>query len=353
MGSKFQKDITFIWPSKMSKSQTSIAKAVHANSPKVLAVVVTWNRKHLLEQCLRGILGQSRAVKGIVLIDNNSTDGTPELLTDAGFLSDPRIIYKRFSENQGPAAGFAAGFAEAMKLGFHWLWVMDDDVIPEADALQHLMQAFDENFDDPQSVGFLASLVVDPHGYPMNVPEIDFEPVPTGYPGWNQLLGQGMVKVRQATFVSILFPNTTLREFGLPKKSFYMWGEDSDYTLSISQKRACYQVGRSRAVHFRANAASPGVDKELDPVRISLLYYFYRNQLYLRRRYYRRRQFLSQVVESLKAVWFALTARPFIVNRLRVVVFGVVAGLFFDPMPQDTTGSYTSEPEKQFNNGLK
>jgi len=327
----------------MSGSITGLKGTGHGSSAKVLAVVVTWNRKHLLEQCLRAILGQSRAVNGIILIDNNSTDGTPEFLMAAGLLSDARIIYKRFSKNEGPAAGFTAGFAEAMSQGFHWLWVMDDDVVPEADALHHLIQAFEANFADPRSVGFLSSLVVDPQGCAMNVPEIDFQPMPTGYPGWNQLLGQGMVKVRQATFVSILFPSTTLEDFGLPKKSFYMWGEDSDYTLSISQKRPCYQVGLSRAVHYRASASSPGVTKERDPARIPLLYYFYRNQLYLRRRYYQRRQFLSQLVESLKAVWFALTTRPFTVSRARAVLLGVIAGFFFNPILPESTDIVTTQ----------
>jgi len=331
----------------------SLEDIARDNSAKVLAVVVTWNRKHLLEQCLRAILEQSRGVSGIVLIDNHSTDGTPEFLMAAGLLSDARIIYKRLSENRGPAAGFAAGFVEAMKQGFHWLWVMDDDVIPEVDALHHLIQAFEANFADPRSVGFLVSLVVDPQGGAMNVPEIDYQPMSTGYSGWNQLLGQGMVKVRQATFASILFPSTTLEDFGLPKKSFYMWGEDSDYTLWVSQRRSCYQVGKSRAVHYRANSATPGVSKERDPARIPLLYYFYRNQLYLRRRYYQRRQFLSQLIESLKAVWFALTTRPFTVSRARAVVLGVIAGLFFDPVLPGSNEILTTQIEKPQDSEMK
>lgn len=337
----------------MPGSIASVKGAEHGSSEKVLAVVVTWNRKRLLEQCLRAILDQSRPVDGIILIDNNSTDGTPEFLSAAGLLPDARITYKRFSKNEGPAAGFAAGFAEAMKQGFHWLWVMDDDVAPEVDALHYLIRAFEANFTDPRSVGFLASLVVDPQGVAMNVPELDYKPVSTGYPGWNQLLGQGMVKVRQATFVSTLFPSTTLEDFGVPKKSFYMWGEDSDYTLSVSQKRPCYQVGQSRAIHYRANAANPGVSKERDPTRIPLLYYFYRNQLYLRRRYYQRRQFLNQLIESLKAVWLALTIRPFTVSRARAVVLGVIAGFFFNPILPESTDILTTHMGEPLDSEIK
>jgi len=46
----------------------------------VCAVVVTYNRKELLLECLEAIRKQTRPVQGIYLIDNASTDGTPKLL---------------------------------------------------------------------------------------------------------------------------------------------------------------------------------------------------------------------------------------------------------------------------------
>jgi len=300
---------------------------------KILAVVVTWNRKVLLERCLRAINSQTRAVDGIILIDNGSTDGTPEFLEAAGLIPSPTVFYLRSKTNDGPAAGFAAGCDAAMKAGCDFIWIMDDDVIPDPDALEHLVTACEENFPDHRSVGFLASVVVAPDGNPMNVPEVDFRPLSTGYPGWNQLLNKGMVKIRQATFVSVLFPATTLQDFGLPKKEFYMWGEDSDYTLAVSLDRPCYQVGHSRATHCRASSAAPSAHRESNPARIPLLYYFYRNQIYLRRRYYRRRQLMNQLMASAKAVWFVLTSRPFIASRARAVIGGVIAGFFFDPEP--------------------
>lgn len=50
----------------------------------VYALVVTYNRKALLIECLNAILAQSRMPDKIVVIDNASTDGTGELFSKGG-----------------------------------------------------------------------------------------------------------------------------------------------------------------------------------------------------------------------------------------------------------------------------
>jgi GT2 family glycosyltransferase len=298
---------------------------------KIVALVITWNRKILLEKNIMSLLNQTRKVDLIIIIDNGSSDGSLQHLKAAGLLSSDRITYLHFSENQGPAAGFVRGFKEAIKHGFDYLWVMDDDVIPDQDALQYLLEACEKNFSPPHSVGFLASLVVAPNGTVINVPELDLRRMATGYPGWNQLLGQGIVKVRASSFVSVLFPRQTIKDFGLPKKDFYMWGEDSDYTLRISQTRPCYQVGKSRVIHCRSSAAMVGAHHEKDPNRFKLLYYYYRNQFYLARCYYPAYYALNKLLMAVKAIGFVLTDRPIVASRVATILRGVIAGIFFKP----------------------
>ena len=43
---------------------------------KVAAIVVTYNRKQLLKECLNAILNQTAEVERIIVINNASTDGT-------------------------------------------------------------------------------------------------------------------------------------------------------------------------------------------------------------------------------------------------------------------------------------
>ncbi len=74
---------------------------------RVAAAVVTYNRKELLAECLQALLGQSHPVEQVVLVDNASSDGTPELLRERGLLDDPRVRYERLESNWGSSGGFA------------------------------------------------------------------------------------------------------------------------------------------------------------------------------------------------------------------------------------------------------
>jgi len=58
------------------------------NKETVCAVVVTYNRKKLLLECLEAIRRQTRPVQGIYLIDNASTDGTPKLLLEKRYIKE-------------------------------------------------------------------------------------------------------------------------------------------------------------------------------------------------------------------------------------------------------------------------
>ena len=65
---------------------------------RVIAVVVTYNRKELLNECLEAIAHQSRPVNGIVLIDNASTDGTDRMLKSAGYFSNQHFHYRKMKK---------------------------------------------------------------------------------------------------------------------------------------------------------------------------------------------------------------------------------------------------------------
>ena len=62
-----------------------------AAEPKVTAVVVTFNRKELLREALAALAAQERPVDRVLVIDNASTDGTPEQVR-----AENQALYKRY-----------------------------------------------------------------------------------------------------------------------------------------------------------------------------------------------------------------------------------------------------------------
>jgi GT2 family glycosyltransferase len=298
---------------------------------RVFAGVLSYNRKETAAICLRALLAQTRPVDQVVVFDNGSTDGTKDYLEREGLLTFENVSFVRVEKNQGPAAGFRALFQHCYAEGCDWLWVMDDDVIPEPNALEELVSAYTTNFSTPESIGFLASYLRTPDGQPNNVPDIDNRQEGFAPPQWAELLGQGLVRVKFSTLCADLIPRSTMERFGFPCADFYYGGEDIDYSLRITHERPAYLVGRSTALHLRAVTGKFHILAETDPARIPFYYYYYRNQLYLRRAYLGRYSLVRFVIFG---IWDACLAAPrgkMGRSMSATVLRGLAAGIFFQP----------------------
>src|SRR4051812_24087981 len=103
----------------------------------VWPAVVTYTPKALLEECLQALRPQQRAVDHVLVIDNASTDGTPDMVR-ARF---PWAQLRTLPDNEGGAGGFHEGLKAAHDAGAEWIWLMDDDTIPAPTALSRLLEA--------------------------------------------------------------------------------------------------------------------------------------------------------------------------------------------------------------------
>lgn len=239
---------------------------------RIAAIVVTYNRKDLLLQCLDRLLTQKGADCDVLVVDNASTDGTEQAVSQ---LKNPRIFYRNTGANLGGAGGFNFGMRCAVEAGYDYLWIMDDDTLPNPDALAELWAAHGRLNGE---YGFLSSTVLWTDGKEcrMNRQKIRkrfFERI--------ELLQFGMVQIEQATFVSLFFPAQVVVEEGLPIKEFFIWGDDIEYTrrLSVRGKRACYLVGKSIVVHQMQNNTGSNIATDL-PQRINRYHYAFRNESY-------------------------------------------------------------------------
>ena len=99
----------------------------------IAAVVVTYNRLELLRQCVEALRTQTSSCD-ILIVDNASTDGTDQWLA-----SQPDLHYRNTGSNLGGAGGFNFGMRWAVEAGYDYVWVMDDDTLPQPDALEKLL----------------------------------------------------------------------------------------------------------------------------------------------------------------------------------------------------------------------
>lgn len=245
---------------------------------KVASVIVTYNRKKLLIECINAILEQTYDVDKIIIVDNNSTDKTFSELKEKGYISNNKIDYVKLEKNIGGAGGFYEGMKKAYKEKFDWVWIMDDDTIPEKECLENLIKSI--NIIKEKNISFLASTVFGENKEVMNVPQIDRIPDENGYQGWYRYLENGIVRIEQATFVSLLINIKAIEKCGLPIKDYFIWGDDTEYTRRITKFFGkAYFIGESKVIHKRKNARNLTILNEENANRIRNYYYMIRNNL--------------------------------------------------------------------------
>lgn len=266
---------------------------------RIAAIVVTYNRKALLGECLDALLNQTRPADSIIVLDNASTDGTGKLFEKDEKYDLSCIDYIRMDSNLGGAGGFCEGIKYACRKDFDWIWVMDDDTIPEPESLEKLCDSVSVL---PENTSFVASSVYGPGKEAMNLPIIDMRKVKeTGYADWYRYLDKGLVKIERATFVSILVKNGAVKKVGLPFKNYFIWGDDSEYTLRLTRYYGpAYFSGDSRVLHKRAIVKDIDIQEETNPGRLNLYVYFYRNTLVNKREYEGTKEAWKTIYRDLK-----------------------------------------------------
>jgi GT2 family glycosyltransferase len=297
------------------------------------AVVLTYNRRELLIQNLEALSNQTHPLKSILVLDNGSTDDTPEAVAAFAASAPVHIVHKRLVQNIGVARGFIAtveaGFVD---LGADWIWLMDDDMIPQPNALAELVGAFDRNFERPEQIGFLMSQAVDGQGRAVNVPTVNPRPPSVDQaPDWGRYLDQGIVCVQTASLVALLIPRSTYRTFGNLNPEFVVWGEDADFTSRIAEQRPCLLVGTSKVTHLRVKPGELSIFSEEDARRVPNFYYLYRNTLYLRRRFIGPHAYLSGIARYMIDVSKLAKAGKW--HKAGIALRGTLAGVTFNPRP--------------------
>jgi rhamnopyranosyl-N-acetylglucosaminyl-diphospho-decaprenol beta-1,3/1,4-galactofuranosyltransferase len=229
------------------------AAAAPGQPPRVVAVVVTWNRRELLLESLAAVLAQSRAPDRVVVVDNASTDGSAGAVR-AGY---PQVELTELTRNTGGAGGFAAGLELALRDGADLVWLMDDDTIPEPGALAAMLEARAGHPGPPPAL--IASRVVwtDGRAHPMNTPRA--KPLASAAERRAAAV-TGCVPIRSASFVSVLVDAALCRRRGLPQADYFLWNDDFEFTTRLLRGQAGLLCPASLVVHKTRVFGSTDVD---------------------------------------------------------------------------------------------
>jgi rhamnopyranosyl-N-acetylglucosaminyl-diphospho-decaprenol beta-1,3/1,4-galactofuranosyltransferase len=292
---------------------------------RVCAVVVTFNRKELLRECLYALFAQARKVDEILVVNNASTDDTRAVL-ETEFAGRVRVLH--LPKNIGGAGGFHEGMKWAYEQGFDWVWVMDDDTMARPESLSELFAARARFGDTERQPCLFASKVVWIDGtlHPMNVPTIK---------RWDERDPESLftaaeratMSIRFATFVSLLMHRRIIEEHGLPVADYFIWNDDAEYTARVLRHDFGVMVPSSLVVH---KTAIKHTALDAAPQRF---YFQVRNVVWMltRSKAWSAKERIGIVVMNLQWTWKYLRRMHFSWASLRAVTTGVLHGLFKSP----------------------
>lgn len=188
---------------------------------KIATVIITFNRFELFKQVLNAVRNQSRKPDEIIVVNNNSTDGTSEWLKSQ---NDITVVEQ---DNVGSSGGQYTGIKTAYDKGYDYIWTMDDDVIPDEKCLEVLEKHIDKG-----KICVPLRRTKEGDIYYNDTLKINMtNPVKSI---WTEVLNNKTplndeINAEGVTFEGPIFHRNLVEKIGLPEKKFFIYGDDTEY----------------------------------------------------------------------------------------------------------------------------
>jgi GT2 family glycosyltransferase len=211
---------------------------------KFAVVIVTYNRLSLLNECVERVLSQSYPVEKIVVVNNNSSDGTKEYLDK--FISDSRFHIYNSETNNGGAWGFYKGIEISQNYNCDYILLIDDDAIIENNFFE-VMEKYINRYStyDAYSSTVYVDKTID-IGHRMNLVNklfIKFSPVEL------RKYNEECFECDTATFCGLLLKKDLINKIGLPEKDYFIWFDDMEYCLRILRHTKILNINEAIIQH--------------------------------------------------------------------------------------------------------
>lgn len=259
----------------------------------IACIIVTFNRIHLLQECIEAVRRQTYKDFDIIVINNGSSDGTKEWLDE-----QPDIMAIN-QENVGGAGGFYTGMKVAFEKGYEWIWMMDDDGLADSHQLENLLHGSEKCHSK-----FVNSLVCNIN----NPSKLAFGLV-------NNAVGITELEEAQTSdfildsinpFNGTFIHRDVISSIGLIKKEMFIWGDEMEYTYR-ARKAGFSQFTITSALHYHPTIKSQQVNifpfvnryKVDVPANKKRAYIKYRNNGYICHNYFPEREFVEKLKYSL------------------------------------------------------
>lgn len=267
------------------------------NDTKLMCLIVTYNRLKLLKKTLTTYDNQSVKPKEILIVNNNSNDGTAEFLNvwkniESGYKKN--II--NLKKNIGGSGGFYEGMKFFMQSECNWLFLHDDDAYLEKETLENLYKHIEEN--KSNKVAAICGEIIDKNEinvyHRRNIVEgiLKVRDIKIDKQSYNK----NKFKINVFSFVGVAINKQILKEAGLVNRDFFIHFDDTEHSYRISKYGEIFVYPDIKVHHDTKISTNNNADWRL--------YYDIRNKLYFYKKNFRkiiyRREYLHWKLVALK-----------------------------------------------------
>lgn len=251
---------------------------------KLGVVIVTFNRVNLLKECVNAVLNQTVNFDKIIVVNNASTDETEQYLSG---VNNDNVQILTLPENLGGAGGFYAGVKEFKeKTDMDYILLIDDDAILDKKYNEEIVKAI-ENCKDNNIAAYSGSVTTEgkiQYSHRSHLQE-NLKIIPSMQNEYEK----DYFDCDLGSFCGLYVPMELINKIGLPEKDFFIWYDDTEYSLRISKYGKIRNVNSAIIDHKTKEKKDEGYSWKS--------YYGLRNSLYIIKKYYGKSLYVRKCFE--------------------------------------------------------
>ncbi len=266
-------------------------------------VIVTYNRIEKLQKALSAYDKQTQLFRSLIVVNNNSTDGTADYLAKWNETPSP---YKKYvinlPENKGGAGGFYEGQTFALSLNPDWIYVSDDDAYPAIDMFEQFYSfckkvetkttaaicAIVKNMDNTIAYSHRGKIIMKKR---IKMQRTDIT---------KQEYQKETVRIDFLSYVGSFINSQAIKEVGICDPRFFIFYDDSEHSLRLTKFGPMFCCSNIIIHHDNASL------KDYSDKRVLVTwtrYYHCRNHIQMLKRHF----FFSAIYETLRYLYEGLS----------------------------------------------
>jgi O-antigen biosynthesis protein len=234
---------------------------------KLSVIIVNYNVKHFLEQCLHSVLKASADIQTeVFVIDNHSADGSSQLVRE----KFPDVLLTENKEN----VGFSRANNQAIrKASGEYILLLNPDTVVEEDTFSKCIAFMNKH---PEAAGLGVKMI---DGKGNFLPESK-RGLPTPWVAFCKMFGLSVLFPKSKKFgkyhlsylneneihsidvlagAFMLLRRNVLDKIGLLDETFFMYGEDIDLSYRITQAGYLnYYFPETTIIHYKGESTKKG-----------------------------------------------------------------------------------------------